>query len=277
MLTEVLTRVVIVVALMLPFSIAIFVGRQRLVTTFSEWRPRLRMSAPTILVLTVVLLFNRVMRSGTERDVGFHMTATIRRIEGDFILIFQEIATTELTMYFSFIYVYGYTFLLVFPAIAYFAMSDTKMFRRLLTAYAFNYAIGLIVYTLVIAYGPRNVLAGPELVTVLYDHSPEYQHLTREVNRNTNVFPSLHTSLAATVGILGYLTRSSYPKWYPVSVLLAVSVVISTMYLAIHWAVDVVAGIALAVVCVQLSYWLVGRWSITEQFGRLIERFDDHR
>ena len=261
--TEVLTQVVLVVGLLLPVSVALFVGRQRLATTRQEWRSRLRLEAPIIVILLAVLGLNRVMRQAgpaISREIGFHMTATFYSIEGEFILVFQRIASAEMTTYFSIIYVYGYAFLLVFPVVAYFALSDTHPFRRLLAAYSFNYAIGVVVYILVIAYGPRNMM--PELVgeTMLYDNSPQYQHLTREVNRNVNVFPSLHTSLAATVAIFAYRTREQFRLWFPVAVVIAVSVIISTMYLGIHWAIDVVAGLVLAGLAVVLADRLVERW-----------------
>ena len=270
MLAEVLTQVAIVVGFVLPIAAGVFIGRERLSRTVSELRPRLRTSAPTLLILGAVLVLNRYMRQN-EPDVGFYMTETIRSIEGEFVLIFQDIATPMLTEYFTASYIYGYTFLLIFPPVAYFALSDTTMFRRLLTAYSLNYALGVVLYVLVIAYGPRNIL--PEFVaeTMLYDNNPEYQYLTGEVNRNTNVFPSLHTSLSATVGIFAYHTREEYPKWFPVAVLIAISVIISTMYLAIHWATDVFVGLILAGVCVTLSNMLVGRWSLAD----LRDRLDD--
>ncbi len=275
--TDVLTQVVVVVALLLPISVALFVGRQRLVATRQEWRSRLRVEAPVIAVLLAVLGFNRVMRWGgpaISQEIGIHMTSTFYRIEGEFILVFQRIASSEMTTYFSLIYVYGYTFLLVFPIVAYFALSDTRPFRRLLTAYSFNYLIGVVLYILIIAYGPRNMM--PELLveTNLYDNSPEYQHLTRQVNRNHNVFPSLHTSLAATVAIFAFRTREQYRAWFPIAVLLAISVVISTMYLGIHWAIDVVAGLLLAGVAVWIADRLVARsalirTTVARQFDRL--------
>ncbi|MDG5817191.1 phosphatase PAP2 family protein [Natronococcus sp. A-GB7] len=273
-LTRVLTQVAVVVGLLLAVSIAAFVGRDRLVATAREWRPRIRASAPAFAVLVVVLWLNRVMRQagpGISERIGLHMTETFYDLEGEFVLVFQSIATGELTAYFSFIYVYGYAFLLIFPGVAYFALSETRTFRRLLTAYSLNYVIGLAFYLLIIAYGPRNVMPEELTVTMLYDNSPEYQHLTREVNRNTNVFPSLHTSLAATVGIFAYETRSSYPYWFPVAAVLAASVAISTMYLGIHWAIDVVAGLVLAGVCVRLSGTLVGRRPIA-RLRRYLDR-----
>ncbi len=196
------------------------------------------------------------------RFVEWNITWAIYDIEGQFILWLQSYSTPEITAYFSFIYIYGYVFLLVFPVIAYFALSNTRPARELLAAYALNYILGLICYTFIIAYGPRNMM--PELVeALLYDTYPQYQHLTRQVNRNTNVFPSLHTSLAATVTFLAYRTRDVYPKWFLVATVLGVSVAISTMYLGIHWVIDVVAGVGLAYISVALAGTLVGRWSLS--------------
>ena len=265
MLSQVLSRVVLVVALLLVVAVGLLVGRDRVERTVTEWRPRLRSVAPIAAVLAVALLFNRFAREtlpSLSWQIGWNATSTFEEIEGEAIVVFQSYATSELTAYFTFIYVYGYVFLLVFPIVAYFALSNTRFLRELLTAYTFNYTLGLVCYVLVIAYGPRNVM--PELLdTVLYDTYPQYQHLTREVNRPTNVFPSLHTSLATTVALFAYRTRREYPTWTPIATVLAASVAISTMYLAIHWAIDVVAGVGLAAVSTVLAVRLVGRWSFS--------------
>jgi len=157
MLAEVLTQVAVVIAILVPVSIIVFIGRERLARTRSEWRTRLKTTAPMIAVLIVVLLINRVARQVApklSRQIGIRLTSAFYNIEGEFILVFQAIQTPETSAYFSSIYVYGYTFLLIFPVIAYFTLSDTRVFRRLLAAYALNYAIGLILYIFVIAYGP---------------------------------------------------------------------------------------------------------------------------
>ena len=271
MLTGILARVLLVVATMLAVSLPLVVGRDRLTRTARAWRPRLQTAAPIAAVLVVALLFNRVAREAFPSiswQVGWNATSTFHRLEGDSILVFQSYATSELTAYFTFVYVYGYVFLLVFPVLAYFALSNTRYLRELLAAYTFNYTLGLVCYVLVIAYGPRNVM--PELLdTVLYDAYPQYQHLTREVNHNTNVFPSLHTSLATTVAIFAYRTHSEYPTWTPIAVVLAGSVALSTMYLAIHWAIDVVAGVVLAATSVALAATVVGRVSLPLSRERL--------
>lgn len=272
MLVEVLVQLAAVVTLLVVVSFAIIVGRQRLRVTRREWRSRVRDVAPVTVLLVAVLSFNGVARdvvpdiSWTFRD---DVTGLIYDLEGEFVVWLQSFATPTVTAYFSFVYVHGYVFLLVFPIIAYFALPNTRPLRVLISAYTLNYALGLVLYVFVVAYGPRNLM--PELVQVLlYDTYPQYQHLTRQVNRNTNVFPSLHTSLAATVAILSYHTRRIYPIWFALATVLAVSVAISTMYLGIHWAIDVIAGVALAYVSVVLSTRLVDRWSLSEKLeGRL--------
>jgi hypothetical protein len=119
-----------------------------------------------------------------------------------------------------------------------------------MVAYTLNYTIGVVCYILFIAYGPRNWLY-PEVRSLMYIHWPQSQIITGEINSNTNVFPSLHSSIALTVVMLANRTRDTYPLWLLVSTPLAICVLIATMYLGIHWGVDVVAGAALAVISVE--------------------------
>ena len=213
-----------------------------------------------IAVLIAVLLVSAVGRSSLQavsRLFGIQATALIYGLEGPFVAWVQAtFASPPLTAYFSWVYVYGYAFLLAFPVIAYLALPRTTTLRRVLVAYALNYGIGLVLYTVVFAHGPRNVM--PDMVTpLLFTNQPDVMLLASEVNVNTNVFPSLHTSLAVTVGTFAVLTREEYPLWTPVAVPLSLSVVAATMYLGIHWLTVVVAGSALAFGCVALAYRLV--------------------
>ncbi|SFS71479.1 phosphatase PAP2 family protein [Halostagnicola kamekurae] len=264
MLLDVLTDVVIVVVAMLAIAIPLIIGFDRIRTTLSEWRSRIRISLPVIALLLVVMLFNRYGRetlTAMSREYGVDMTTVFYELEGDFISVFQAFDYTIVTQFFSFVYIYAYVFVLVFPVLAYFALSDNRPFRQLLTAYALNYSIGVIIYFLAIAFGPRNVM--PEVFdTTLYNFQPRYQHLTRQVNDYRNVFPSLHTSMAVTVGIFALRTRDEYPLWAPIALFFAICVPLSTMYLAIHWAIDVVAGTVLAIFCVSVSVVVVERWEL---------------
>ncbi|MFW6448190.1 MAG: phosphatase PAP2 family protein [Halobacteriota archaeon] len=261
---------------LVAIGLATMVGYARLRGLQADWLDRTLSVLPEFGLLGVILLVNSVAREfGPDVSwvIGFEVTDLIYQLEGDLIVWIQSFANSPVTAYFSRMYVYGYTFLLIFPLVAYLALEDNRPLRTLIVAYAGNYLIGLFFYLVIIAYGPRNLL--PDTVEpLLYSTYPEYQTLTRQVNRNTNVFPSLHASLSATVVLLAVRTREAYPRWLPISTGIALSVIVSTMYLGIHWATDVVAGIVLAVLAVHLADRVVEyRGQRTPFADRILERY----
>ena len=276
----VLVTVVTVVSVLIAIGAVVCFERRQLRELRRELRPRLRLAAPAIALLAAVLVLNSLTRRAAQQLswlIGFEITAGIYRIEGPFVAHLQAFAFPELTMYFSFVYVYGYVFLLVFPLVAYLALSDQRPLHELSIAYAVNYGLGLVCYLLFIAYGPRNLDVAEQL---MYNVYPQSRLLTSAVNTNTNVFPSLHTSLSVTAMLFAWRTREVYPRWLAMAVVLGISVVIATMYLGIHWATDVVAGTVLGAVGYLVGVRTADRWrelvttrgvagGIRRRFGRL--------
>jgi membrane-associated phospholipid phosphatase len=269
-LGSILLDITLVVAVMLAVAVPAIVGVDRLRAFRPRALERLRLLLPYLVFLGGVLAVNSWLRDvGPELSwiVGWRITGWIVSVEGSFVASLQSYANPALTAYFSYTYIYGYVFLLVFPIVAYVLLPETRPVRETVIAYSLNYGLGVLCYVLFIAYGPRNVM--PDLVDqLLYTNWPESQLVTSEVNANVNVFPSLHTSLAVTVAALSYRTRDAYPAWFPIATLLAVSVVISTMYLGIHWGIDVFAGVVLAAVSVGGAAWLTSPERREERIGR---------
>ena len=244
--------------------------QQQLVDGVRQVHQNVTAVAPTLGALALVLAINSVVRDvGVELSwlIGINLTRYIFLLEGQLVATIQSVATPALTAYFGFVYVFGYTFLLTFPVVAYLRYEDSEPIRVLFGAYILNYGFGLVCYVLFVAYGPRNFM--PELVEpLLYTAWPQSQLLVQQVNTNTNVFPSLHTSLSVTVALLAVRFRGIYPRWVPIATLVAGSVVVSTMYLGIHWATDVVAGSVVGWASVVLAAriadgsrsTLLGRW-----------------
>jgi membrane-associated phospholipid phosphatase len=246
-LSRLLVQVLASVVALLGVGGVVMVGPRRLLSVRRAGRRRIRAAAPYLGVLGGVLILNKLVRDTIPEVswlIDLNVTSSIYALEGAFVADVQSYATPALTAYFGFVYIVGYVFLLVFPFVAYVSLDDQLPLRRAAIAYALNYSIGLVCYVLFVAYGPRNVI--PDLVApLLYETYPTTQLLTSEVNTNTNVFPSLHTSLSVSAALLAWQTRDRFRWWAVVAAVLAVSISVATMYLGIHWATDVVAGVVL--------------------------------
>jgi membrane-associated phospholipid phosphatase len=68
-----------------------------------------------------------------------------------------------------------------------------------------------------------------------------------------DAFPSGHTALAVVPAVLA--TRL-LPRWAPVIWLWAAAVIFATVYISVHYVVDVVAGAALGLAALALAPWL---------------------
>lgn len=251
----------VIVTTMLVTATLVLIGPRRVVATLRGVRWRLReLAVPVALLLGVLgvrMTTADAARNASLRIVGMKITADIYRFESQLfatnpVTVLQSFQSPELTSYFVFTYMYAYVFLISFPFVAYFALEETEKMSTLLVAFALNYAIGYVCYTLFIAFGPRNF--DPNLFqNLLYQSFPQARYLTGTVNGYTNVFPSLHTSLSATTILLAWFSRDEYPLWFPISAVIGVSVILSTMYLGIHWFTDVIGGTLLAVGCVYVA------------------------
>lgn len=255
----VLLIIAVVVVGLLGLASAFCIGFEPFRLTRHEVRVRLRDVAPYATLLVVIYSFSRGVHRLTERyaGIGVDITDALYAVEGTFVAELQRVVPAVLVDYFAFVYVFGFAFLLVFPPVAYFVLPSQRYLKELLVAYGVNYGGGSLCYLSFVAYGPRNVL--PDLVREpLYDGYPQVQSVSAAVSSNTNVFPSLHASLAVTVLLLAWHTRAAYPRWLSIASVLVASVVVSTMVLGIHWLLDVIAGVVLALVSVGVGRLIVG-------------------
>jgi membrane-associated phospholipid phosphatase len=70
-----------------------------------------------------------------------------------------------------------------------------------------------------------------------------------------NCFPSMHTSVAFAVLLLAWREKSLAFRW--MMTVYASAIIFSTVYLEIHWVVDVAGGLILGASAVCLTDWLV--------------------
>lgn len=241
--------------------------RSHLAQTREEYRDRIRILAPYFAITALFFVLKRFTHEPSvqlSEQIGIESTATLYAIEGEFVAWLQSITPEFAYTVFSGFYMFGFSYLLLVPLVLYTLTPAIRELKELLVAYMLNYLIGQICYTLFIAYGPRVYLSTVE--GKMYNLYPQTQDLTGAVSANTDVFPSLHTSLTVVVLLFAWQTRDVQPRWFPVAAVVTTGVVVSTMTLGIHWLVDVLAGLLLAVGTVAASKPLVAR-AEGEPFG----------
>lgn len=189
---------------------------------------------------------------GISDAIGLEITAEIYAVEGLFVAWVQNVTPTVLIPVFSGFYMFGFAFLLLTPVALYTLAPAMRPLKELLVAYVLNYTAGTIFFTLFIAYGPR-IYVSNQVEGLMYQFYPQTAELTSTVSERTDVFPSLHTSLAVIVLLFAWQTRHILPRWVLIAAVVANGIILSTMVTGIHWLIDVLAGILLAGVCVVLA------------------------
>lgn len=237
--------------------------------TMNSLDSRLSDLSPYLILAGVFFLIRRFTQGPSQRlsqEVGIEITGSIYRAEGLIVAYIQNATPEVLIPVFSGFYMFGFAFLLVAPIIVYLFTPALRPLKELLVAYILNYAAGAIFYTIFVAVGPR-IYVNEHVDGLMYQFYPQTADVTSVVSENTDIFPSLHTSLSVIVLLFAWQTRQLQPRWLQITAVVSTGVVLATMILGIHWAIDVVAGVILAAGCVFFARRIV---ELTE--GRLSNR-----
>ncbi|HWI61267.1 MAG TPA: phosphatase PAP2 family protein, partial [Symbiobacteriaceae bacterium] len=154
-----------------------------------------------------------------------------------------------LTHSLTFVYIIVFPLLMLSSLVVYSARNDLESLKRLLTGYWLNYLVAVPFYIWMPVKEAWAGTAGVRfLIPVAY---PAFEAEYRVYSALDNCFPSLHTSLAVTYALIAW--RCGYRRLAIVLSVAAGLVMLSTLYLGVHWVPDLFAGVALATVA---SGWL---------------------
>lgn len=146
-----------------------------------------------------------------------------------------------------------------FAMLMFLAYDRLREFRDTLLSWWLALSIGWFGYLAVPAIGPQYTLRHT-YERPIFNVEAILARGTEHLGRDT--FPSLHTGFSVTVMLLVWRYSSSWIA-RTVFTLWAAGIVFATVYLRIHYVIDVVAGIALAIVATYLgpllNDWYDGR------------------
>jgi len=208
--------------------------------------PIIKKHFPYILIISVVVIIHmlevNIIDPIVTEWVGYDYANTIQSIEGDIVFWFSQHWTPVLLYFFVIMYIAVYPFTLWF-APTYFLITDQKKAMKSL-------AYGLLLIYLValpfFLFMPiTNVYIFNGANSALETVFPSVESFFYSTTTNNNCLPSLHTAMTILVAYSVSLTGNK--KFTYFAYFCMISVIISVIYLSIHWISDVICGVLLAV------------------------------
>tara|TARA_B100001113_G_scaffold47554_1_gene34117 strand:- start:3960 stop:6032 length:2073 start_codon:yes stop_codon:yes gene_type:complete len=225
--------------------------------------------AHIIIVFSVYIwkdLFDGLDRS-LMANTRIDMTPYVYAIEGDVVLWIQEgFRTILLDQVLTHFYVMGFMAVTFSSLIYPIYFDDRHMADRVCLSifWVYTFAIPFYLFFNVRVTGDHI----PVMETIAYDLTPEIHNWFTRIDPFTNGMPSLHIGLPFAVWL-------SMQKWdedgrwikYRNFLLIFISLTaFSIIYLGIHWLVDIIGGMVIAILAVRMTERTHGRiWNILDE------------
>jgi membrane-associated phospholipid phosphatase len=198
-------------------------------------------------IMIIFINGNGIWQSVLSWEIGrnlFNLNDLFSKIplnDGSFARIFSPGWFTE---YMKFVYNTGFVLAAIVPIVrSALAIDFKKMVRYTLSAHVFQVFLITPLYIAFFLQEVWFVKGHPDMLARV---------LTPDQTLSTvlNCFPSMHTSIAFAMFLLVLREKDNIFKW--VWGIYCISVIYSTMYLEIHWVIDVIAGIIFGYAIVKL-------------------------
>jgi hypothetical protein len=162
-------------------------------------------------------------------------------------LWFQQFNTTALVEWIAFFY-YSYFYLMAVMLVPTLFFDKHSRVRELMVGAIMVATVGHILYTLVPGAGPYAAIEFDAPINGGFFWGLVVKTVS-SAGAQLDIFPSLHTAYPTLYALHAFGNRKAKPFKYvwPIIAFFAFNMVIATMFLRWHWAIDVIAGLCVAV------------------------------
>ncbi len=192
-------------------------------------------------VVAVHLIEVNILDSYFTNIIGVDFANNIQMIEGGVVYWFSQNWIPALIYFFVFMYIVVYPFTLWFSPLYFIITDDKKAIKTLAYGLLLIYVIALPFY---LFFPVTNVYTFYGAESALETVIPSVESFFYSVTTLNNCLPSLH--VAMTLLIAKSVSVAKNKRYAYFTYFCAVSVILSVIYLAIHWITDVICGVLLA-------------------------------
>ena len=179
--------------------------------------------------------------------VGYDYANSIVNIENGIVYWFSQNWSPILLYFFVTIYIVIYPFTLWFSPLYFIIDNKKNAIKSLAYGLLIIYIIALPFYLFLPI---TNVYTFYNADSALETAIPEIEKFFYSTTTQNNCLPSLHTAMTILVAYSLSLTGNKKLKYFGYFVM--ISVIISVIYLSIHWITDVITGCIIAIVTIFL-------------------------
>lgn len=200
-----------------------------------------------IIIVAIHLIEVNFIDPWITNIIGFDYAETFTSIEGSFVASMSNYWIPVLVGFFVIMYIIIYPFTLWFSPFYFIIDEQKKAIKTLAYGLVIIYATALPFYLFLPA---TNVYQFNNISSALNMIIPNVEEFFYTTTTSNNTFPSLH--VAMSIMIFYSVKQTNNQKYKYLTMFSMITVILSVIYLAIHWILDVIAGIIVAIIAILI-------------------------
>ena len=237
-------------------SFFFFLPKKLFKTTFLEYYKIFTAPFKYLLIIIGIVIFHLFEVNFLDvyftNLIGIDFTSNIQFIENGVVYWFSQNWTPFLVNFFVLMYIGVYPFTLWFSPLYFLLTNDNTAMKSVAYGLLLIYSIALPFYLL---FPIINVYTFYGIESALETVIPGVEQFFYSTTTYNNCFPSLHVAVTLLITKSVFLTKNKKLTYF--SYFCSLSVILSVIYLAIHWITDVICGIILALSVFYLQKRLI--------------------
>jgi len=241
---------------MLTLGFILIIPRQKLKDKLNEKIKLNQLYLPYIFLIIIIVAIHLIEVNFIDPwitdIIGYDYAEIFTSIEGTIVASMSNYWNLIIVGFFVIIYIIIYPFTLWFSPIYFIIDEQKKAIKTLAYGLTIIYTIALPFYLFLPA---TNVYYYNNISSALNMIIPSVEEFFYTTTTSNNTFPSLHVAMSIMIYYSVAQTNNQRYKYF--TMFSMITVIISVIYLAIHWIVDVLAGMLISITAILIMKYIL--------------------